>query len=111
ASSLLRPTACSTHPCIPEETPDRRAACKPPRCPPCAKQTRRWRPVGYTTSSPDAASACFFERLPHSLVGDVLDVPQGDESLGQQTQRPAGATGRRLTTGQGDQVCLLVAIQ
>jgi hypothetical protein len=53
----------------------------------------------------------FFERPPHGLRTDAIGVFQFDHLLGQQADGPTPSSGGRLTTGQGDQVCLLFAIE
>jgi hypothetical protein len=53
----------------------------------------------------------FFERLPHRLGTDTVGVLQFHHFLGQQADGPTPSSGRRLATGQGDQVSLLFAIE
>ena len=53
----------------------------------------------------------FFERPPHGLRAGVIGVLQLDHFLGEQANGPTPSPKGRLTTGQGDQVGLLFAIE
>jgi hypothetical protein len=53
----------------------------------------------------------FFESPPHGLGTDAIGVLQFDHLLGQQADGPTPSSEGRLTTGQGDQMGLLFAIE
>ena len=44
-------------------------------------------------------------------MGDLVDLAEFDESVCQETERPAAPTRRRASTRQGDQVGLLLAVE
>ena len=44
-------------------------------------------------------------------MGDLVDMAEFDESVCQETERPAAPTRRRASTRQGDQVGLLLAVE
>ena len=44
-------------------------------------------------------------------MGDFVDMAEFDQSIRQETECPAAPTRRRASTGQGDEVGLLVAVE
>ena len=44
-------------------------------------------------------------------MGDLVDVAEFDQSVRQETERPAAPTRWRASAGQGDEVGLLLAVE
>jgi hypothetical protein len=44
-------------------------------------------------------------------MGDLVDVAELDQSVRQETERPAATTCRRAPAGQGDEMGLLLAVE
>ena len=44
-------------------------------------------------------------------MGDLFDMAEFDQSIRQEPERPAAPTCRRASTGQGDEVGLLLAVE
>ena len=44
-------------------------------------------------------------------MGDLVDMAEFDQSVRQETERPAAPTRRRASAGQGDEVGLLLAVE
>ena len=44
-------------------------------------------------------------------MGDLVDMAEFDQSIRQETERPAAPTRWRASTGQGDEVGLLLAVE
>src|SRR5579863_4780178 len=111
AAALRPPVACSIRPYRPRESGDRTAVCRSPRHLPSAKRIRHWPAEGCTTSSLNAVSIRFFERLTHRLGSDALGVSQLHELAGEQAYGPAAAARRWLAARQRNQASLLIAVQ